>query len=326
MKDALVQMRAELGEDAIILASEATANGVVVSAAPAQDASAEHPAPGRISGDIASFEDRYRNKLLSRLRGKGKEKAVAFASFSRPELLAQLRAHRVPDSLAHALAEAAEQSGYSDAALALASALGKRMSPAPLTFEEKRAFLVIGPNGAGKTAVAAKLAAEARLAGREVCLAATDAQSAGQRERLETFAVHLGIAVVDASSLPLFTEAAALARRRDMLLIADTAGIDARNPAPEILAYTQAGIAETIGVISALTDAEEADEIAAGLAKLGASRLAVTSLDLSRRKGAVAVLATTSLALAYATSSPYLVEGLESLTPPSLARALLAPP
>ncbi len=320
MKDALAQMRSVLGEDAIILASETTGSGVLLSAAAGETAPA-HPVPE----GIVSFEARYRDKLLERLRGKRDSGTIRIASFSRPGLLSQLRAHRVPEALAHVLAEAAEQSGYVDAALALASALDKRMESKPLTFETEHALIILGPNGGGKTVVAAKLAAEARLADREVRRAATDTKSAGQRERLETFAVHLGVAVIDASSIKLLADAAEAAKEDNALLIADTAGMDPRDPPEEILEFAQSGIAEIIGTVSASADAEDAGEIALALAKLGASRLIVTGLDLARRKGAAAALATSPLALAHATASPYLVEGLGTLTPPMLARSLLAP-
>jgi flagellar biosynthesis protein FlhF len=320
MKDALAQMRSVLGEDAIILASETTGSGVLLSAAPGETVPA-HPVPD----GIASFEARYREKLLERLRGKRDSGTIRTASFSRPGLLSQLRAHRVPEALAHVLAEAAEQSGYVDAALALASALDKRMESKPLTFETEHALIILGPNGGGKTVVAAKLAAEARLANREVRLAATDTKSAGQRERLETFAVHLGVPVIDASSIKLFSDAVEAAIKDNALLIADTAGMDPRDPPEEILEFAKSGIAEIIGTVSASADAEDAGEIAIALAKLGASRLVVTGLDIVRRKGAAASLATSPLALAHATASPYLVEGLGTLTPPTLARSLLAP-
>lgn len=321
MKDALAQMRSVLGEDAIILASETTGEGVLLSAAPGETA----PPPSPVPDGIASFEARYRDKLLERLRGKRDSGPIRTASFSRPRLLSQLRAHRVPEALTHVLAEAAEQSGYVDAALALASALDKRMESKPLTFETEHALLILGPNGGGKTVVAAKLAAEARLANREVRLAATDTKSAGQRERLETFAVHLAVPVIDASSMKLFSDAVEAAIKDNALLIADTAGMDPRDAPQEIFEFAQSGIAEIIGTVSASADAEDAGEIALALAKLGASRLVVTGLDIARRKGAAAALATSPLALAHATASPYLVEGLGTLTPPTLARSLLAP-
>jgi flagellar biosynthesis protein FlhF len=321
MKDALSAMRAALGEDAVILSSEKAGDGsVLVCAAPGE----QTPAASKPSG-IASFETRYRDRLLAKLRAKPESPAAGSAPFSRPDLLAQLRAHRTPDSLAHALAQAAEASGFEDPALALASALDKRMKIAPVNFEKDRTILLAGPFGAGKTAIAAKLAAEAISAGRKVRLAAADLKSAGGRERLETFAVHLDVPVIDASSPRHLSEAAAEARNDGALLIVDTAGFDPRDPPHEILMCTRMGCAEAIGVVSAAMDAEEAGEIAAALKTLGIERLIVTCIDLARRKGSLAAFAASGLAIAHATASPYLVEGLDSLTPPALARALLSP-
>jgi flagellar biosynthesis protein FlhF len=77
-------------------------------------------------------------------------------------------------------------------------------------------------------------------------------------------------------------------------------------------------------VVSAACDAEEAGDIANALAKLGATKLIVTGLDLSRRKGALVALACSGLGLAQVTASPYLADGLETLTPLALSRAVLA--
>jgi flagellar biosynthesis protein FlhF len=207
----------------------------------------------------------------------------------------------------------------------LASALDKRMKIAPVNVGKDRAILLLGPYGAGKTIIAAKLAVEAMSAGRKVRLAAADLKNAGARERLETFAVHLDVPVIDASSPRLLSEAAADARDDGALLIVDTAGFDPRDPPHEILICSRMGCAETVGVVSAAIDAEEAGEIAAALTTLGVKRLTVTCIDLVRRKGSLAALAASGLAIAHATASPYLVEGLDSLTPPALARALLSP-
>jgi flagellar biosynthesis protein FlhF len=158
-----------------------------------------------------------------------------------------------------------------------------------------------------------------------VRFAATDVKTAGQRERLETFAVHLDAAVIDASAPNLYADAAAQARRDGAFLIADTAGMDPRDPPDEILLYASMGCAEILGCVSATSDAEDAGEIAGALSRFGAERLIIIALDLARRKGALAMLATSPVALAHATSSPYLAQGLDTLTPLMLARALLLP-
>src|SRR5262249_9237499 len=111
MKDALAAMRANLGEDAVILSSEKTGDGgILVCAAPATKTEEAPQKPAT----IASFESRYRDRLLAKLRGKNDPQFIRVDAISRPDLLAQLRAHRLPDALAHGLAEAAESSGFAD--------------------------------------------------------------------------------------------------------------------------------------------------------------------------------------------------------------------
>src|SRR3569833_2390784 len=103
----------------------------------------------------------------------------------RAELLGALNKHRLPEGLAHALAEAAAKAQLTDMTLALAAALDRRMRPYPIDFNAANAILLVGPNGAGKTAVAAKIAAHARLAGRRTTLVASDSAGAGAVARLE---------------------------------------------------------------------------------------------------------------------------------------------
>ena len=266
MPAALSAMRHALGDDAMIVSSETTSDGnVLVRAASVTSEPAEPP-----RSNLASFETRYRDHLLAKLRLKPGVPAAIRRPFERPALIAHLRAHRTPDSLSHALAEDAAASGIADLTLALAYALDKRMRVSPVDVERETAILLVGPHGAGKTAVAAKLAAAARLAGREVRFAATDLKTAGQRERLETFAVHLDAAVIDASTPKFYADAAAEARRDGAFLIADTAGMDPRDPSEEILLYAAMGCAESLGVVSATSDAEDAGEIAGALSRFGA--------------------------------------------------------
>ncbi len=83
------------------------------------------------------------------------------------------------------------------------------------------------------------------------------------------------------------------------------------------------GKLETVGVVSALSDAEEVSEMVEALAALGARRLIVTGVDLTRRMGAITAAATNGLPIAHITQSPYIAGGLESPTSLSHARLLL---
>jgi flagellar biosynthesis protein FlhF len=317
MREALSNVRHEMGPEAVIVASERTkGGGIMVRAALDQPdaeegaefvarelASAWNPAP-------ASFETSYRDNLVKR---------------DRPQLLSILMKHRAPDALAHELAEAAEKSGLGDMTLALASALDRRMKTAPLDIMSSQALLLAGCPGAGKTAVAAKIAAHARLSGRNVEMIAADTTGAGAVARLETFSKHVGAELVIAESAELLSFAVANAAARNSFAIVDTAGFDPRHSKART-AFSALGRidkVEIVGVVSAANDAEEAAEIAASLVTLGAKRIVVTGLDLARRAGGLLAAATQGADLAHVTRSPYVAGGLETLTPLSLSRHLI---
>jgi flagellar biosynthesis protein FlhF len=336
MKEALAAMRAELGEESVIVASEKLKDGSVLlragieeTGAPAGAAEEAFPRDAREpEGGIShhsSFDARYRESLLARLRGAGAGPPHRAMPFDRARLLEILRAHRTPAPLAQSIVEDAQKSGLPDMILALASALDRSMCSEAVNSADRGAIMLVGPPGAGKTAVAAKLAAQYCLAGSPVLLAATDMDSAGQVARLEGFATCLNLPVLRAPEPGTLCAALREARSTGALLIADTGGCDPRAAlSREFLALTSVGNMDIVGVVSAASDAEEAGETAAALAKLGASRLVVTGLDLARRKGALIGLALSGLAITRVTSSPYLADGLETLTPMALSRMVAA--
>jgi flagellar biosynthesis protein FlhF len=326
MREALATVRADMGPNAVIISSEkAKTGGVMVRAA--LDADDEEPVtapePPVETAVIADFDTQYRDSLLRRLRSNGEKKNRP--SFDRAELLAALSRHRLPDGLAHALAEAAAKAQLTDMTLALASALDRRLHAAPLDMDDAGAFLLVGPNGAGKTAVAAKIAAHARLAGRRTTLIANDSAGAGAVARLATFARHLDSAVATADSAAALNALVSECTSKKTLAIVDTAGFDPRDAKARtaFAALGQIAHLETIGVVSALSDAEEICEIVDALSALGAARLVVTGVDLTRRMGALTAAATQDLPIAHVTQSPFVAAGLETPTSLSLARLLL---
>ncbi|HEY1612374.1 MAG TPA: hypothetical protein VGF97_01620 [Rhizomicrobium sp.] len=339
MRAALASVRAEMGAEAVIVASErAKGGGVLVRAA--CEGAHEHPGSDRIeqdagtrSGDDRSpaerdrvthaFELRYREGLLQRLRGEPRGRATT--CFNRAELLGALRAHRAREQCAHQLAAAVDNTGLSDMTLALASGLDQRMRTAPLDFAGTGALLMMGPPGAGKTAVAAKIAAHALQLERRVVLIAGDASGAGAVSRLETFANHLGAQFVVSESAPALARHVEAANAEDMLAIIDTAGFDPRQ-AKTAAAFAALGRIENVeplAIVSATLDAEEMAEIVAALVALGARRAIVTGLDLVKRSGALLAAALHAAELAHVTRSPFVSGGLETLTPLSLARLLV---
>jgi flagellar biosynthesis GTPase FlhF len=110
--------------------------------------------------------------------------------------------------------------------------------------------------------------------------------------------------------------------RRNSLVVIDTSGFNPHR-AKERAAFEalgQIGGVDTIGVVSALYDAAEIADV---IEALNAQRTIVTGLDLARRAGAIAVAATSGPPLAHVARSPFAGDGLEPLTPLTLARTLL---
>jgi flagellar biosynthesis protein FlhF len=329
MREALGQVRKEMGPDAVIVASQrAKGGGIMVRAAldaatTSADEEAELVAQDSPPAEYApDFARTFHDGLIRRLRSEPVAQAQT-RNFNRAELLSLLRGHRAPETLAHQLAEAAEKSGLSDMTLALASALDRRMQTAPLVPGISQALLLVGPSGVGKTAVAAKIAAHARLAGRGVKLVAADTAGAGAVARLETFAEHLGAEWVVADSAEDI--AAAIVADESILTVVDTAGFDPRSAKARTAYAALARLPDidAMGVVSATGDAEEISEIAASLVTLGARRMIVTGLDVTRRLGALLASVTQGAALAHVTRSPFVSGGLETLTPLSLSRLLI---
>ena len=324
MREALATVRADMGPNAVIIASEKSRTGGVMVRAALDSAEDDDPAPdGEAAAPVADFELHYRDGLLRRLRGEGDGKARL--SFNRGELLAALARHRLPEGLAHSLAETAAKAQLTDMTLALAFALDKRIKTHPIDMASATALLLVGPNGAGKTAVAAKIAAHARLEGRRTTLVASDSAGAGAVARLETFARHLDCAVTIAESAAELNALVGECISKKTFTIVDTAGFDPRDAKARtaFAALAQTPKLEAVGIVSALSDAEEICEIVDALSALGAKRLIVTQADLARRAGALVAAASRSVPIAHVTRSPFVAGGLDLPNSLSLARLLL---
>jgi flagellar biosynthesis protein FlhF len=316
IKAALASVRAEMGAEAVIVSSERGRNGVTVRAA------IDAPPPEDEAPAKQDFETGYREALIKRLREKTPQ--LPRRKFHRGELLAAFARHRLPEAFAHVLAEESAKTGLTDMTLALASALDARVKPLPVDFVRAKGFVLMGPNGAGKSAIAAKLAAHAKLAGRPVTMIAADTSGAGAVARLKEFAEHIDAQVATAESAEAMAVLVNEASGRNAFVVIDTAGFDPRAPKSAAAYGALAKIAEPLGVISVLSDAEEAAEIAMALGKLGAKRLIATSLDLTRRVGACAASALVQgIRIAHVTRSPFVAGGLETPAPLWLARLLL---
>lgn len=110
---------------------------------------------------------------------------------------------------------------------------------------------------------------------------------------------------------------------RNQTIMVETSGFNPRNlkARTAFACMGERADVETIGVVSALADAEETGEI---ISAFRLTRIIVTGLDMARRFGALAASVTQGARLAHVTRSPKQDGALESLTPRALASMLLS--
>jgi flagellar biosynthesis protein FlhF len=210
-------------------------------------------------------------------------------------LTAALKRHRLPELLVESLVRETALCTNLAPEDALASALRKRMRVDPVDLEKARGLVVLGPVGAGKSAVAAKIAHMALLMGRKVEMAHA------------------------ADGLALFRTASF---DSESLMVMEAKGFNPANRRA-LSAFAALGSAEgveSVGVISAVTDAEDAWDVVTGL---HLPKVIVTGLDRTSRLGATVAAATAGAALAHVTYGSRPDDPLETLPPELLAKMLL---
>jgi flagellar biosynthesis protein FlhF len=206
-----------------------------------------------------------------------------------------LKRHRLPELLAAQLLREAAKFPDVSADAALAQALDGRMASAPIDFEKARGILLVGANGSGKSAVAAKIIRAAQLLGRKTELVRADGGLALYRSRTPQPGM---LTVMEADGFnPLNARAASA-----FSALGDIDGV------------------ETIGVVSALGDAEDVSDL---IAAFRFRRVIVTNMDRTRRLGATLAAITSGARLAHVTHGPRPEDALEILAPGALAALLL---
>lgn len=300
MREAMQQVRAELGDAAVIVSSQSGADGTGVRVTAAVDDA------GSDAGEAQGWED----------EGGGAEGGA--------EVGQALAYHAVPPPIAERLIETAEALAGEGALIALAGALDATLEFLPLSDAGgPRRLMLIGPPGVGKTLAVAKLATRQRRAGRGAAVITCDTRRAGGIDQLQAFARILGVDLITAAS-PKELAAALLAC--DGPAYIDTSGTNPFSGAEmETLArFVEAAPVDPILVVAAGGDATETAEMAAAFAGLGARRVVASRLDVSRRLGGVlAAAATPGLALSAVSVSHHAADALSPINPVSLARLIL---
>jgi flagellar biosynthesis protein FlhF len=291
-RQAMARLRALLGADAIIVATQQVDGGVRIT--------------GAVDNDEIDLGD-----LLA-----------APETLPCVERLARVAAHHeLPPGMRERLLDAVREHRSPDPSAALGHALHRLYRFAPLP--QAARLLLTGPPGAGKTASLAKLAARAVLAGRTVAVLSTDVARAGGIEQLRALLAPLQLepqAVPEPRRLELLVGAAGAE-----LVLIDSPGINPFRPADlgRLSQCLETSGALPVLVLDAATGSADCAELAQTFAALGIRWLLATKLDVARRLGGVLAAADAGLALAEAGIGPTIGRGLAALTPAGLARLLL---
>lgn len=300
---AMAQVRAELGNDAIIVSTRngGAENGVTVTAA------VDGVSPGAAANGNES----------------GSAPPDPWWSDPRDALDAILDFHRVPPAVADPLRATAASLDADNPVVLLAGALDCHFAFRPITPSPGTAIVLIGPPGSGKTVAAAKVAASALLAGRPVRLVNADTGRAGGQARLKALADRIQLPLEEAPDRDAL--ATRLRHAASEVVVVDTPGM---NPLDDgefdelrrLLADVEA---VRVLVLAAGADAFDAADQATAFAALGAQALIATRLDAAQRYGGLLAAAyTTRLPFAASGICPQIGEGLSPLNPMSLARLL----
>ena len=307
MRTAMDEVRAALGEDAIIVSTQKDENGSV-----------------RITAAVEFADDFDANSYVTT------DNDIGFTGDPLPVVRQALHQSGADEDMIGVLIGCAHSARADRANLspvmALAAALDQcfRFEPLPEGGTGKPLMLV-GPPGSGKTSLAAKLAAQARLKGSSVRVISTDSVRAGGIEQLRAYTSALRLGLRTADGPQEFKAAVAGCSGGDMVVI-DTTGA---NPfdAREMGALDQlrrAAAVEPLLVIAAGGDAVDSISIAEGFVALGCRRMIATRLDLSHRLGTLLTMAeATGLAFAGVSDTPRIAEGVSPVNPVSLARLIL---
>ena len=315
LTQAMAQIRAELGADALILSDRVRDGFVEVTAALEINDPPELRAPAQPRSAAQDLEP--------------------FVRPSRPRMPAAAR-----DAPAPSAARSIEPSflettlawhGLSPALIALLTAMPMeqactrtfRYAPLPVGAEDDP-LLLAGPPGSGKTLTVARLATRLVMAGQQPMVITADGKRAGAVEQLAAFTRLLGLTLV-AANTPQMLNRAVGRREPGQPVLIDAPGLDLEDPAQ---AETLQGLLASSGASMALVlpcglDPDEAQEMARAHAELGARTLVATRTDPSRRLGAVLCAAAAArLTLSEAGIGSGAADGLVPLTPAFLVQRL----
>ncbi len=317
VSEAMALVRREMGDDAIIVSTQSTIDGLGARVT----AAIEEPAFEEASLD-AALDGGWPDDEASPWTQRPTEPP------ERGEVEECLSYHGVPDCFIDRLTAVADlgDGAPESTMLALASLLEAADVFKPIDFMHRPgAYILVGTPGAGKTIATAKLVVDAFKRGRPIRAISTDAQRAGGIEQLQAFMRIIGCDLATAKTPRDLERAAALAGGVSVFI--DTAGINPFDQG-EIAMLSDliaASKATPILVMNAGLDPYECADVAGVFAGLDIRVSIATRLDAVRRLGALlSPPLAAGIRMGASGASAKVAEPITPINPVSLARLLLS--
>lgn len=236
-----------------------------------------------------------------------------------------LTRHQAPQHLAEKLMATATQFANDDPVLALGAAFDTHFEFQPIIDDKPgKPLVLIGPPGAGKTLSIAKFATKATLSKRPVTVISTDLDRAGGMEQLAAFTRLLKLNLVEIEDAHALHDMVAM--QKSGCVLVDTPGCNPFNEHDRkgLHALVAACGGEATLVLPAGLDASEALDMAHEFRAIGAVRLMITRLEISRRLGSMLRVGYEAhLPFAHYTNSSKVVDAPLPYNPVALARMIL---
>jgi len=223
----------------------------------------------------------------------------------------------------------------------LPPAVARKLEAGPLPFALTAAYrfarldlapggpplLLVGPPGGGKTFTTVRLATRLVMQGIRPLVIAADERRAGATEQLAAFTRLLGLRLA-AGADPVRLQRTLAERQDNAPVLIDAPGLDPFNSKDqdEIAVLAEVTKAAVAMVLPAGLDAAEAADLADAYARLRATLLIATRLDVARRLGGIFAAAEAGLALTEAGIAAGVADGLTPMTASFLAQRLLRIP
>lgn len=327
VREALAEVRAHLGPDALVLSTElvpapgwrgwmgrrvvrltaaAERPGESPSAPPLAPVELSEPRPAVTPRRHRSPDDSARAGVIARLMAVGMDAT-----------LATLVAARMTD---------AECRGGSDRALR--RALSAELEPmSGVSAEYERCEVFVGPPGVGKTTTIAKIAAQERVRRRRsLNLVAADGFRAGAIEQLRGYAEIMAVPFRAARNAEELQQALAFARNPILVDTPGRSAADADETSMFELLCSRRHV-RTHLVLAADTSVASARRIFDRYARLQPARVVITKLDECESvTPLLGIVREQGLPVSYLTTGQRIPEDLWRATPASLAAALLREP